>query len=154
MQPSLTVSRTIAVVASALSLCTACFYIPSKQYQPPPPDLITVSANRLHFSSTIGQISEPQRLSIANISSQTVTISPQSTWFRPNANNPYTFQTDCGAKLAPGASCTITVTFKPVSPVHNVAGLLLSFEKHESHTVWLVGTIVADSTSKSSPAKP
>jgi len=138
LQPALNTSRTIAVVASALGLLCACGLGPSGRYQPPPPDLVDISANTLSFTSTLGKPSAPQHFSIANVSQQTITLSPQSNWMREK-NSPFTLQTDCVLWLAPNTSCTVTITFLPLSERPARIPVWLNFQKHEDHMVWLEG---------------
>jgi len=137
LQPALTASRTIAVVASALGLFCACGLGP-RNYQPPPPDLVVLSANSLSFTAALGKMSAPQHFSIANTSQQAVTISPPSNWVR-NKNSPFGLQTDCGQVLAPNASCTITIIFHPLSDQPESEPVVLNFQKQEDHIVWLKG---------------
>jgi hypothetical protein len=139
-------SRTIALVATGLGLFCACGIGPPAPYRPPPPDLVTISNNRLHFAAAIGHASEPQQFSIANQSSIAVGLSPQSKWLPASAKNLYSLQTDCKATLPPGSSCTVTITFRPTEVNSHAVNLWLEFRPHEMHNVVLTGRIVAPST--------
>jgi len=149
LRTSLTVSRTIAVVASALGLCTACFYIPSRPAQPPPPDLVTLSADTLFFSAAVGQSSTPQQFSIANSSSLPVSINPQSQWVVGEPKYPaFSIQTDCGPSLAPRSTCVVTVIFSPTPQTINTHAILrFKFHGTEAHFVSLKGQLVQPATS-------
>jgi len=140
LQASLTTSRTIAVVAAALGLFCACGLGPSPHY-PPPPDLVSLSTNKLLFSAALGQQSAPQTFSIANQSSVPVSLDPQSKWLATGTRNPYALQTDCKASLPPGSSCTVTITFRPGPESSNRANLWINFQSHESHYVVLSGIV-------------
>jgi hypothetical protein len=150
LRPSLTTSRTIAVVASALGLCTACFYSPSPSHQPPPPDLVVVSTDTLYFSAAVAQVSAPQHFSIANTTSTPVSISPQTDWLAKSKSNPFSLQTDCGLTLASNASCMVTVTFHPTIFKGEYMPLRMKFHGDEIHVVELRARVSGDFA----PAKP
>jgi hypothetical protein len=133
--------QTIAITCSALGLTTACFFGGGPP-QPPPPDLISVSAQTLTFGAALGTASDPQTIGVINLSQQTVTLEPQAKWFPAEKNNPYAIdKTDCGLTLAPGTSCSVTLSFHPNTGSHNYFLLWLDFNRHEIHAVHLHGTV-------------
>jgi hypothetical protein len=140
LQPSLTASRTIALVAFAVGLLCACGIGP--QYKPPPPpDLVTVTTGFLSFHTAIGQASETQQIGIANISPYTAPLGPRAEWLSSAKNNPFTYETDCGPSLAPQSSCTISVKFLPAGTKTANDEIRLRIQRDETHIVKLKGTV-------------
>jgi hypothetical protein len=87
--------------------------------------LITLSPASLTFPNTVaGATSEAQPVTITNAGTGTVTLTSISI----AGSNPASFEqlNVCGASLAPGASCTALVAFKPVSAAAQKATLTIA----------------------------
>jgi hypothetical protein len=150
MPASLNTYRTIAVVVSALGLLSACGLGGSTSYQPPPsptpPELITLSSQRLFFEAALGSASAPQTFTVTNVSNVTVGMRPAEMHPVPNTALPYTFETTCGSYLAAAASCTYTVVFRPAPGKINTADIWLDIQADQRRTVLLRGTVEETST--------
>ncbi len=72
---------------------------------------VVFSPSSLTFpTQLVGSSSAPQGIMLSNIGNQALTVNSitiSSNYFQSN---------NCGSSVAPGASCTITVTFKPTRP--------------------------------------
>ena len=141
MHASLNTSRAIAVVASSIGLCCACG-LGGRGYTPPaPPELISVSATELQFSTAIGTTSPPQQVTVTNRSTLTVPIKAlKLNWPEPNRNS-YTMTSTCGLALAPSTTCTLTFLFSPNPPRDPKAYTFLKFAAGEVHFIHLIGKI-------------
>ncbi len=70
---------------------------------------VTLSANSLSFSAIVGQMSASQVITLSDSGTATLSISSVTL----GDSNDYTLANGCGASLTVGASCTLTVSFKP-----------------------------------------
>jgi hypothetical protein len=52
----------------------------------------------------------------------------------------YTETDDCGSSIAPGASCTLTVTFQPVIVGFDAGTITITYKVGQTQTVHLRGT--------------
>jgi FtsP/CotA-like multicopper oxidase with cupredoxin domain len=75
--------------------------------------VLSLSTTALTFSSPMNVTSAAQTVTVTNTGNATLTINP----FTLTGANPFQFnRTDtCGATLAAGATCTISVTFRPTA---------------------------------------
>jgi hypothetical protein len=79
--------------------------------------VISLSKTALTFPSTkVGSAAAPQTFTLTNKANATLNLSGGGLGFAITGTNVHSFSetNTCGASLAPGAKCTITVTFKPV----------------------------------------
>jgi hypothetical protein len=119
-------SRTIALVVSALGLLSACGLGGGSYTPPPPPDLITVSPVVLRFEAELGSESPPQQITVTNRSKVPVAVYPRLEVPGKGAST-YNMETTCAPVLDAGSACTFTLAFKPVGGAINHALLLLRF---------------------------
>jgi hypothetical protein len=86
-----------------------------QKWSPGPEPVMTVSATSLTFAPTIiGTTSAPQTVTISNTGPGPVQLGIQT--ISPNpllSATPFLVTDDCGATLAPNASCTLTVSLQP-----------------------------------------
>jgi hypothetical protein len=97
---------------------------------------VMFSPSSLTFGSQlIGTSSNPQNITLSNIGNQTLTITSISVGAGFSQTN------NCGASVAAGANCTITVTFKPTKPNTTAASVSVKDNAAGSpQTVALSGT--------------
>jgi hypothetical protein len=80
-----------------------------QKWSPGPEPVMTVSAKSLSFDPTIiGTTSAPQTVTIANTG-----LGPLQLGIQTISPSPFLVTDDCGATLAPNASCTLTVSLQP-----------------------------------------
>jgi hypothetical protein len=85
---------------------------------PAGPSLLLNPAMTINFGGQfVGSTSAPQPVTLTNTGGQTLTISS----ITPSAS--FTTTTNCGASLAPGATCTVQVSFTPTA-TGDVTGML------------------------------
>jgi phospholipase C len=103
--------------------------------------IVSVSPTSLTFSSLpVGSSSTPQTVTVTNTSSKsTLTIS--SITLNGTNTSDFSQTNTCGSSLAPGLSCTVTVTFKPTASGSRKATLGINDNGGASpQTVALTGT--------------
>jgi hypothetical protein len=103
----------------------------------------TVSPASLTFSTPLNVPSAPQTVTVSNPGATPVSIT--SITFGGSYPNQFTKTTTCGASLAAGASCTVSVTFSPnsASPTTKTATLKVNVAAPAtSQSVSLTGTII------------
>lgn len=109
------------LVAAALVACAGSAYAaPAFEFHTPVRDLrltvapaitgkLTLSTDRLTFlNTTVGQPSAAQSFQVLNTGVGTLQLTNA-----PVVTGPFSATTNCGAELASGASCDVTVVFKP-----------------------------------------
>ena len=106
-------------------------------------------ASLSYASTTVGSSTAPQVATLTNTGKATMTIS--SIAFSGTGATSYTDTTTCGATLGTGASCTISVAFKPTAVGSLPATLTVTDNALGGHqTVALSGTGAASTTTTAS----
>ena len=97
---------------------------------------LSVSATSLSFSSQFsGTTSSPQAVTLSNIGGAAVNFTSIV------VNSDFGRTTTCGPSLAPGANCTVSVTFAPTEVGPYLSSLVITSDAVGSpHTVSLSGT--------------
>ena len=134
--------RKTSVVAAlfALSLLAGCGRGNSSSGPPPTSAQLTISPSAtLTFpSTTIGQSSAPQTLTLTNSGNATLTLSVGTL---AGATADFTATTTCGTSLAASASCTFSITFMPQAAGTLTATITLTDNASNSpQTVTLTGS--------------
>ncbi|GIG00782.1 choice-of-anchor D domain-containing protein [Catellatospora citrea] len=97
--------------------------------------------------TTVNDNSEWQTVTLSNTGTATATVSSIT------ATGDYTLVTTCGATLAPGANCTVTVTFHPTAAgVRNGTLTIAGNATNSPRTVALTGTGTTNGTASVSAA--
>ena len=101
------------------------------------PAPLVVSPASLDFGAhALGSESEPQTITISNPGNATVALEDVLL-----SGMDFSEKTDCGKTLAPGASCTMQVSFKPVIPGQRVGNVdITGLDSGSPHFVALTGT--------------
>jgi cardiolipin synthase len=104
--------RANVLFALLLTLATGCHHDVASSNQPPP-DIaqLALSDIALFFTANVGQTSRAQPVTLANTGTAVLTLSGIKLTDRTS----YAMTSTCGATLAPSASCSLTITFKPPS---------------------------------------
>jgi hypothetical protein len=112
MSPRPAVIRSLALLTLSVSLLSACGLVNAPSPPPPPASVVSVTPDRLDFPDTVvGTRSPAQRFSVTNHTAAPVTFSSVFIMDHPRA---YLVDAkDCHPHLAPGATCTVTVIFRP-----------------------------------------
>jgi hypothetical protein len=100
---------------------------------------VTLSPPSLNFGTElVGTSSAPQNVILTSIGSDTVNLDSIA------ASTNFSQRNNCGSSLAPGASCTITVKFKPSSPGTQGTVTITDNAPNSPQTVMLtgIGTVV------------
>lgn len=100
---------------------------------------LTLSPPSLNFGTElVGTSSAPQNVILTSIGSDTVSVNSIA------ASTNFSQRNDCGSSLTPGASCTITVKFRPSSPGTYGTVTITDNAPNSPQTVTLtgVGTVV------------
>ena len=85
---------------------------------------LRVSPSTLNFGSqNLGSTSKSQTVTLVSTGNGTVTFPANALRL---SNSDYSMSTTCGTSLAPGASCTVTVQFKPTGLFTDDATLLIA----------------------------
>lgn len=101
-----------ANVLFLLILATGCHHNTSTSQQPPPTLAeLAVSDIALFFTAGVGQTSRPQVVTLTNMG--TAPLALPAITLSDTTN--FAMTSTCPATLAPSASCTLTITFKPQS---------------------------------------
>ena len=82
----------------------------------------------------VGEISAPQAITLTNASSQTVNFTGNL------VKGDYLEFDDCGTSLAPGNSCTLTVSFKPKIVGLDPGTITITYTVGQTQTVFLRGS--------------
>ncbi len=108
---------------------------------------VSLSPTTLTFASTTeGSTSAAQTVTVKNTGTGTVTLTSE-TITGTGASSFVKSATTCGAKLTPGATCTVSVEFKPAATGTLTASLSIADNaKGTPQTVALTGTAVAPNT--------
>ncbi len=98
--------------------------------------VVSLTPTSLNFGTvTVGSTSTPQTVTLKNTGTATLTLNSIAT------SGDYAQSNVCGSSLAPGASCTISVTFTPTTTGTRSGALTVSDNAPGSpHTVSLTGT--------------
>jgi hypothetical protein len=98
---------------------------------------LVVSPASLDFGAhSLGSESGPQTITISNPGGATVALEDILL-----SGMDFAEKTDCGKNLAPGASCTMQVSFKPVIPGQRVGNVdITGLDSGSPHFVALIGT--------------
>ena len=140
-------SRANALLLFLLALTIGCRHETPSSHQPPP-DLaqLALSDIALSFTTPVGQASRAQTVTLTN--SGTAVLALSSVTIRDTS---YAMTSTCGATLAPSASCTLSITFKPQTASDLPSAIIISDNDPQTpHTIRLNGT----GTSASSAAVP
>ena len=139
MPADVNTSRTIALLVSATGLLCACGLGPVRNAPPPPPPLpLSISQNDT-FQAIAGSMSAPQIITLTNVSSADV-LKLHRAELRVNQGLYFHLQTTCADTLAPGASCTLTLTFQPRrAGTFHASVLLNSGPGYETKYLYLIG---------------
>jgi hypothetical protein len=82
----------------------------------------------------VGEISAPQAITLTNASSQPVNFTGNL------VKGDYIEVDDCGTSLAPGNSCTLTVSFKPKIVGLDPGTVTITYTVGQTQTIFLRGT--------------
>jgi hypothetical protein len=140
-------SRANVLFAFLLVLAIGCRHDVTTSHTPPP-DLaqLALSEISLSFTTPVGQTSRAQTVTLINTGSAVLVLS--SVAIRDTS---YAMTSTCGATLAPSASCTLSITFKPQSAADLPSAIIISDNDPQTpHTINLHGT----GTTAPSPAAP
>ena len=98
---------------------------------------LAVSPASLDFGEiAVGSQSQPITITISNPGSAPITLQDVLL-----SGMDFSETTDCGQSLAPGASCTMQVSFKPVIPGQRVGNVAITgTDSGSPHFVAVVGT--------------
>jgi phospholipase C len=100
----------------------------------------TVSPDSLTFAAeAIGETSPPQTINLSNTGSATLTLSSITITGNFAQTNTCIPAGVTSATLAPGASCTISVTFKPTAPGSSTGTLAITDNSGDGQRVSLTG---------------
>jgi hypothetical protein len=101
------------------------------------PAPLVVSPASLDFGAhSLGSESEPQTITISNPGNATVALQDVLL-----SGMDFAEKTDCGKSLAPGASCTMQVSFKPVISGPRIGNVDINgLDSGSPHFVALIGT--------------
>jgi hypothetical protein len=121
-----------------LILATGCHHnIPSSQQPPPGLAQLALSDIALSFTTPVGQTSRAQTVTLTNTGTAVLALSGIKLTDRTS----YTMTSTCGATLAPSASCTLSITFKPQTPSDLPSAIIISDNDPQTpHTINLNGT--------------
>jgi len=147
MRSNLALWQTIAVVASSVGLLSACGFIPTRPYVPPPAlPSTTVSASELTFVAATGTVSGSQTITLTNVSSEIVKV--HQSIMRAEKVLTFFSKSDCNRVLAPSSSCTVQVTFRSAQGGRFSAALDFEIGNGQMQVVRLFGNA---STSETGP---
>ncbi len=112
--------------------------------------VLSLTPGSLSFGShTVGTTSPPQSVTVANSGSAAATLSG---W---TVTGDYSGSSTCGSSLAAGASCTVSVTFRPTGTGARNGTLTLNSNAQGSpHTAALTGTGVASGGGNLAAGRP
>ena len=146
-------SRANALFALLFILATGCHHDVATS-STPPPDLaqLALSDIALSFTTPVGQASRPQTVTLTNTGTAALALSRIN--LSDTAN--YAMASTCTSTLAPSASCTLTITFKPPSDSKPAADfpatiIISDNDPQTPHTIRINGT-ATDATSAAVPA--
>jgi sugar lactone lactonase YvrE len=119
-----------------------------------PPSGVALSPSSLSFSNqSVGTTSNPQNVTLTNSGAASLTIT--SITIAGDDSEDFTQTNTCGTSLASGASCTVSVTFKPTATGTRNAGLTFTDDASDSpQVVALTGTGTAPTASLSPASLP
>ncbi len=135
MAPGIKTSQTIVLVAAALCLTCACGIPLGPQDRYPPPSVkrsLDVSTGSLYTQAKVGFTAKPVTVILKNISDQAVELDTPSLYSIHHGETLH-LDTTCGSALQPGATCVITLTFKPTRAGDSEGRLLFSAKPAESY---------------------
>ncbi len=139
MTSRLTAYKTVAIVCTALGLCTACFYGGGVPKPPPPPALTISPPSHFVLTAVLGSATAPQFVSIINITNSELALAAPKLLFNPG--QAFRITTTCGKALAANAQCTVSAVFQPRSEGRFHAIIELKMNKpYEAQYVYLTGT--------------
>ena len=138
MRSNLALWQTIAVVVSSVGLLSACGLVPTRPSVPPPAlPATTVSSSELVFAVAPGPVSEPQMITLTNVSSEFVKV--RQSIMRAEKVLTFFSKSDCNRVLAPGSSCTVQITFRSAQEGRFSAVLDFEIGNGQMHVVRLYG---------------
>jgi hypothetical protein len=122
-------------LAALCSLAALLFLTPS--YSQTPPLGLEISPARIDFGETeVNSDSPPRTISLSNPTKSTIAMQQVIT-----SGIDFSEKHDCGQTLAPGAQCTIQVSFKPVIPGTRIGNLdVMGSDPASPHFIALTGT--------------
>lgn len=127
--------QTIILIAAAVSLTCACGIPLGPQDHYPPPSVkrsLHVDTGSLYTGGRIGFSAKPITVGLENISDHSVELDTPSLYSIHHGETLH-LDTTCGSVLPAGATCFITITFKPTKPGDSEARLLFSAKPAESY---------------------
>ncbi len=142
MAINLRTSQTIILVAAAISLTCACGIPLGPQSHYPPPSIkrsLAVGYGALYLQAQVGTTSGATRISLKNISPQSVELAKPALYPIHDADA-FKLDTTCEPTLVPNATCFITITFSPQKKSNSEARLLFSAKPSESYGLIVEGT--------------
>src|ERR1039457_2742940 len=112
----------------------------------------TISGSSVKFDSQlVGTVSTPQSVNLTNSGSATLNIASKVVT-GPSASD-FVLTDTCGSSVAPGADCTVSVTFKPSATGSRTASVNITDDAAGSpHTVALNGTGITPAFTLSAPS--
>jgi hypothetical protein len=130
-------TRNLLTSARLIGLAIALGFFPAHATAQSAP-VVELSPTSLAFGSLlVGTVSVPQAITLTNIGDATLNITLINTSLRQT----FHLFTDCGATVAPGASCTITINFLPQATGLSAATLSITDDAGGSpQTAGLSGT--------------
>jgi hypothetical protein len=130
-------SRVNSLVVFLLILAIGCHHNTPSNNQPPP-DIaqLALSDIALSFTSAVGQTSRAQTVTLTNMGTAALALS--SITLRDTS---YAMTSTCGSTLAPSASCTLSITFKPQTASDLPSAIIISDNDPQTpHTIRINGT--------------
>jgi cardiolipin synthase len=138
------------VLFALLALLTGCHHNAPTTPQPPP-DIaqLALSDIALSFTTPVGQTSRAQTVTLTNTGTAVLALSSITV-----RDTSFAMTSTCGATLAPSASCTLTITFKPQTAADLPSAIVISDNDPQTpHTIRLNGTGTAASSAAVSSAQ-
>src|SRR6201996_1667015 len=136
-------TRANVLFALLLILATGCRHnVPTSTTPPPNLPQLALSDVALSFTAAVAQTSRAQTVTLTNTGAAALALS--SITLRDAS---YAMTSTCGSTLAPSASCTLTITFKPQTAADLPSAIVISDNDPQTpHTIRLNGTGTAASS--------
>ena len=127
----------LATVKTATICTLAAFLLLMPTYSQTAPVGLQISPASIDFGETeVNSDSTPRTISLSNRTNSNIAMQQVIT-----SGIDFSAKNDCGQTLAPGAQCTIQVSFKPVIPGMRIGNLdVMGSDPASPHFIPLTGT--------------
>ena len=128
---------TVARVKLAVICSLAALLLLTLSYSQTPPTGLQISPGSIDFGEAqVDSDSPPRTITLSNPTQSNITMQQVIT-----SGIDFSVKHDCGQTLAPGAQCTIQVSFKPAIPGLRIGNLdVMGSDPASPHFISLTGT--------------